>query len=114
MPALRIEYFRTGPGHEPVREFLDTLPNLASAMCERVIGYLRSGEIDQRPRHRAYLGGGISELRVTFQGVEYRLLYTVDGGTAVLLHGFVKKTQQTPKRVLRLAKQRAAALKGGS
>ncbi len=109
MPAVGIEYYRTGSGREPVREFLASQPSLARALCEAVIEYLRTGEIDARPRHRAYLADGIWELRITFQGVEYRILYVVDAGTAVLLHGFIRKTRQTPKRAIDLAKKRIVA-----
>jgi phage-related protein len=54
------------------------------------------------------------ELRITFQGVEYRILYIVEAGTAVLLHGFVKKSQETPKRALDLARERIANRKEGT
>jgi phage-related protein len=37
-------------------------------------------------------------------------MFTVDQGTMVLLHGFVKKSQKTPLEELRTARQRLAAL----
>lgn len=108
MPAVRIEYFRTDSGREPVRDFLDELPELPRRLCEYVIDYLASGEIDQRPRHREYVADGIWELRITFQGNELRILYALEGDCAILLHGFKKKTRRTPDRAIALAKQRRA------
>jgi len=40
-----------------------------------------------------------------------RVLFTVDGQTMVLLHGFVKKSQKTPAADLRTARQRLADLR---
>lgn len=105
MPPVRVERFRTGAGADPVADFLESLPALHRAICEEVIGFLASGEIDERPRHRAYLGDSVWELRISFGKMQYRILYTVDSGVATLLDGFQKKTQQTPKRRLDLARQ---------
>ena len=111
MPPVRIERFRTPGGADPVAEFLESLTLLHRAACEEVIGFLESGEIDARPRHRDYLGDGIWELRISVGRMQYRILYTVEQGIATLLEGFHKKTQQTPKRRLDLAKARRKALR---
>lgn len=111
MPPLRIERFRIPAGTDPVLEFLNDLPILHRAACEVVIEYLASGEIDDWPRHRDYLGDGIWELRISVGRMQYRILYTVEQGIATLLEGFHKKTQQTPKRRLDLAKARRKALR---
>ena len=111
MPPVRIERFRTASGADPVLAFLESLPPLHRATCEEVIGFLASGEIDDRPRHRDYLGDGLWELRISLGKLQYRILYTVDRGVATLLEGFQKKTQQTPKRRLDLAKARRKALR---
>ena len=39
-----------------------------------------------------------------------RILFTVHSDTMVLLHGFIKKSQKTPKEDLQLAKDRKANL----
>ena len=39
-----------------------------------------------------------------------RILFTVHGNTMVLLYGFIKKSQKTPKEDLQLAKDRKANL----
>jgi len=35
-----------------------------------------------------------------------RVIFTVEGDTMVLLHGFIKKSQKTPLQDLQLARQR--------
>ena len=35
-----------------------------------------------------------------------RILFTIDGSLMILLHGFIKKSQATPKSDLELSKQR--------
>jgi phage-related protein len=41
-----------------------------------------------------------------------RVIFTVEGDTIVLLHGFIKKSQKTPVEDLQLARQRLKALRG--
>ena len=48
---------------------------------------------------RSHIGQGIA-----------RGIFTVDTGTMVLLHGFVKKTQKVPPTDLKTARQRLASL----
>jgi phage-related protein len=54
------------------------------------------------------MGGGLIELRVRGRQ-EVRVLYVFAMGERIyLLHGFVKKTQTTPKKELDIARQRQA------
>lgn len=43
------------------------------------------------------------------QGIS-RVIFTVEGNTMVLLHGFIKKSRKTPPGELKTARQRLAAL----
>ena len=57
------------------------------------------------------IGPGVAELKVKYRG-EYRAFYTVTMGNAVyIISAFRKKTQQTPKAEINLAKARLAQLK---
>lgn len=49
---------------------------------------------------------GLWEVRCNLQDRIGRVIFGVEGGKMVLLHGFIKKTQQTPKGDLDLAKDR--------
>ena len=54
------------------------------------------------------LGGGLWEVRSSItQRRIARVVFVVHAGHMVLLHGFVKKAQKTPKPDLELARQRA-------
>ncbi len=52
------------------------------------------------------------EVRSTLRGREARVVFTTDGDTMVLLHGFIKKAQQTPMSDLQLARRRLRSLRG--
>lgn len=48
------------------------------------------------------LGDNLFELRIRSQR-EIRIFYTFKSGIAILLHGFIKKTQKTPRREIEIA-----------
>ena len=53
------------------------------------------------------MGGGLWEVRSNLpQGRIARVLFCVEHGSMVLLHGFIKKTQKTPAPDLDLARGR--------
>jgi len=54
---------------------------------------------------------GLWEVRSHIASGIARVMFTVDGDTMVLLHGFVKRSQKTPATDLKTAKQRLSELK---
>jgi phage-related protein len=53
------------------------------------------------------LGAGLFAVRSDLSGGRIdRVLFCLAGGFLVLLHGFIKKTQQTPASDLRIARSR--------
>lgn len=52
------------------------------------------------------MDNGLWEVRIHLEGRIARVLFTVSDGMVVLLHGFIKKSQATPKPDLKLAKDR--------
>lgn len=59
--------------------------------------------------HAKHLRGKVWELRFQARGVAYRLLYAAVSGQRILvLHGFRKTTQETPRGELRTAEDRLA------
>ena len=111
MPRFTVRHYETRQGRDPIRTFLEDLPRLEHLACDEVIGWLESGEIDQHPRNFAYLSDGIWELRVSFNGKQFRFLYVTEAGEAFIVMAFQKKTQQTPLQHLDLAKRRIGELK---
>ena len=58
-----------------------------------------------------HLGGGIWEARTRLDNRIARVLFVLSGSTMVLLHGSIKKQQETPKADLDLAIGRLKELK---
>lgn len=57
--------------------------------------------------HTAPMGGGIFEIRAKGkEGIGRTFFCTVKGREIVILHSFIKKTQQTPKKELNKARRR--------
>lgn len=53
------------------------------------------------------IGRGVHELRFRDRSGIYRVIYVfIAGGRIVLLHAFMKKTQQTPQQNIELAQRR--------
>jgi phage-related protein len=55
------------------------------------------------------LGGGLYEVRSTLTDRIARIVFSIVDGDMVLLHGFLKKSQATPKADLDLARTRLRA-----
>lgn len=56
------------------------------------------------------MGNGLFEVRTDLpQGIA-RVLFCIYAGEMILLHGFIKKAQKTPKRELNLALERKQIL----
>jgi len=53
-----------------------------------------------------HLQGAIWEVRTSLSNRIARTLFAVEGGQLILLHGFVKKTQQTQSDDIKLAEKR--------
>jgi phage-related protein len=54
---------------------------------------------------------GLWEVRTRLQDRIARVIFTVEGDTMVLLHGFIKKSEKLPLQDLQLARQRLQSLR---
>ena len=59
------------------------------------------------------LGDGLWEVRSRLRNGVARVVFLARDDMMVLLHGFVKKAQKTPKKELDIARRRARELTGG-
>jgi len=57
------------------------------------------------------MGKGLYEVRTNLENTIIRILFCVEGEQMILLHGFTKKTQKTPKEDLNLAIKRQTEFK---
>jgi phage-related protein len=109
-PVLRVVFYRTEAGNEPVREWLKGLDRVDRKAVGEDIKTAQYGWPLGMPLIKK-LEAGLWEVRShVSQGVA-RVAFTVAEGTMVLLHVFLKKTQKTPPEELRTARQRLAALR---
>lgn len=109
-PILEVFFFRTDAGAEPVREWLKDLPANDRKTIGEDIKTVQFGWPLGMPLVD-HLDGGIWEVRVKLGNRIARVLFTLDGQKMLLLHGFIKKQQDTPKPDLDLAKDRLKQLK---
>jgi phage-related protein len=109
-PVLRVVFYRTATGNEPVREWLKSLGREDCRTVGQDVKTAQYGWPLGMPLIRK-LEPGLWEVRSHIaQGIG-RVIFTVEGGVMVLLHGFVKKTQKTPPGDLKVARQRLATLR---
>ena len=106
LKRLPARFYRSDAGREPVREWLKSL----DAADRRIIGEdIKDVEFSWpigMPLVRS-LGRDIWEVRSSLpQGRIARVLFCVEKDGMVLLHGFMKKTQKTPKQDIDLALRR--------
>ena len=102
-PILSVRFYCTTAGNEPVR---DWLMEQISVGARKAIGAdiktVQFGWPVGMPVVRK-MESGLWEVRSNIPEGIARVLFTVVGADMVLLHGFVKKTQATPKADLALA-----------
>ena len=102
-PILSVRFYCTTAGNEPVR---DWLMEQISVSTRKAIGAdiktVQFGWPVGMPVVRK-MESGLWEVRSNIPEGIARVLFTVVGADMVLLHGFVKKTQATPKADFALA-----------
>ncbi len=87
-------------------DFLDSLPPKHKAKAFHEIELLKEFGNALKEPYVKHIAGEIWELRIRFSGDISRIFYfTWQAETIVLLHGFVKKTQKTPRREIETAQK---------
>ena len=108
---LQVVFYRTESGAEPVREWLKGLSREDKKIIGEDLKTVQFGWPLGMPLVRK-LTPGLWETRIHLDNRIARVLFTVQNGLMVLLHGFVKKSQKTPAKELAIARQRMASLGG--
>jgi phage-related protein len=109
LPRLGARFFRTAQGHEPVREWLKNLPDAERKQIGNEIRAMQFGWPVGMPLVRK-LQADLWEVRIRMKTRIARVLFTVDGGDAVLLHGFIKQGRRLPQNELATAVSRLKQL----
>lgn len=107
LPAV---FFATPNGNEPVRDWLLDLKESDRRIVGQDIATAEFGWPIGMPVCRP-LNKGLWEIRSNISNDRIaRVIFTITEDRMVLLHGFVKKTQKTPKPDLSLAIKRRKEL----
>ena len=103
---FEVRFYKLPSGKCPVEDFLDTLDHKMRAKILRLVLLLKENGNDLREPYSKCLEDGLFELRVK-QGTNItRVLYffMIDK-EIVITHGFIKKTEKTPRAEIELAKK---------
>jgi phage-related protein len=94
MKRWPVEFFADDEGSQPVRDWLDSLPEeVRGRMLARVDLLAEHGPALDFP-FTSQIEGRLREIRLRVGRVRYRVLYFFDRTrTAILLHGFAKRTE---------------------
>jgi|SRR3989304_6964575 len=101
-----IKYYEKENKEKPVEDFISSLD---IKMRQKVFSYIvMLKEKGWLPfPYTSHIEGKIWELRIKYSSNIYRILYFMHTGRQiVLLHGFVKKTQKTPRGEIDIAIKR--------
>ena len=95
-------YYRSLSGDQPVREWLKALDKPDRQAVGEDIAYVQYKWPIGKPRVD-HLRGSVWEVRSKMGNRIARVLFAVEGAEMILLHAFVKKTQQTNPSDIELA-----------
>lgn len=109
-PILDVHFFKTEIDNEPVRNWLQLLTDKDKKRIGEDIKTVQFGWPLGMPLVR-HVDGEIWEIRCRLSGGIARILFVLEGNTMILIHGFIKKQQKTPKPDLDLARTRVKQLR---
>ena len=103
----QIIFYKTIDNKSPIEEWIDELDDKTQAKIFRNIMLLKKFALNVREPFVKPLGDKLYELRTKDNRGIYRIIYFAHTGKKfVLLNGFVKKTQKTPRKEIELAYKR--------
>jgi phage-related protein len=110
--VVRANFYVSSSGKMPVREWLLSLDKQGRIEIGGDIANVEYHWPVGPPKCKP-LGSAIFEIRSNISaGRTARVLFFIESGEMYLLHGFIKKSQKSPKRDLELAKRRKGEMEG--
>ena len=110
-PDFKVFFYLTSMNREPVREWLQTLKKEEKKKIGEDIKTVQFGWPIGMPIARK-LAKDLYEVRSSLDNRIARVIFTVQETQIILLHGFIKKSQKTPKKDIDLALVRLKNIKG--
>jgi phage-related protein len=100
--------------HARVKAEIENWPVGILADYARIVELLTEFGPNLRMPHSRAMGGGLFELRARGrEGIGRAFYCFAVGQRVVILHAFVKKTQETPEQELRIARKRMKEVQNG-
>jgi phage-related protein len=113
LPVLRVRFFRTQSGREPVRDWLLEQDKEVRKLIGEDIKLVQLRWPLGMPLVRK-LEAGLWEVRTNLAGNRIsRVFFLVNDQEMVLLHSFIKKSEKTPLHEIELARNRKNLWYGG-
>lgn len=104
MIRWNIEYYSTSSGTEPIQEFIDNLEEIQKSKVYNSLELLAEfGPMLRMPHTKKVIGTPLWELRVLGQASTRFFYVAIAQQTFLILHGFKKKKQKTPKKEIDIA-----------
>lgn len=102
-----VQYYLTSSGENPVSDFLDSLTGKQQAKILRIFSYIEAYGLSMAiPHIKKLTGTPLWEIRILGQD-NIRIIYiSPQKNNVLVLHGFVKKKQKTPRREIEIALNR--------
>ncbi len=103
MPPTEVQAFRDRNGEVPIQDWLDEIetrePKAYQKCLARILELSSKGYEMRRPQ-ADLLRQGIYELRASFSGTQYRMLYFFFGKSCIAVsHGITKEDRVPPKEI---------------
>jgi len=104
---FRVDYVVTKTGNIPFIKFIDLLNKDEQAKVLATVNkfcQLKNQKINIPVKLSSYIRDGIFELRISLENRKSRVLYFfIERQRIILTHGFIKKTNKTPKKEIERA-----------
>ncbi|MBD5459118.1 MAG: type II toxin-antitoxin system RelE/ParE family toxin [Lachnospiraceae bacterium] len=105
MDKFEVEFYTKNNGERPAKDFILGLDVKMRAKVMGIINVLEEKGSRLREPYSKHLDDGIFEIRGKVGTDITRVLYFFYYGKKIIItNGFIKKTQETPKREIKLAK----------
>lgn len=107
MVRWNIDYYTSPSGREPAREFIDSLIEVSRTRTYNTFELLAEfGPRLRMPHSRKLTGTPLWELRVLGEASLRFFYVAIINQSFLILHGFTKREQKTPKQEIKVALER--------
>ncbi len=100
MPKTKIIFYKDENDNSPIIQWLDSLSNKVQTKCFIKLERLANMGYELRRPEADFLRDKIYELRINFQGINYRILYFFyQNNVVVISHGIIKERIVPPQEI---------------